>query len=44
MPPHTVKTVFLTDLCLVDSSLLINWTSPFVSEGESGLVYYCYYY
>ena len=33
----------LTHICLVDSSILINWMSPFPILGVSGVLFHFYY-
>ena len=39
-PPRNRITSHLTHICRVDPSILINWTSPFLILGVSGVLYF----
>ena len=44
IPPFSVAvTVKLTHICLVDYTILINWTSQFTILGVSGVVLFHFY-
>ena len=45
MPVHVglINQVILTHTCLMDFSILINWTSPFIISGVSDVLFRSYF-